>query len=243
MKIQILSDLHTEFHRDRGQGFVDSLDPIGVNVLIVAGDVSTDGGIGETLGLLCAKYPHVVYTPGNHEYYFSSFKDTDKELKRISRLHSNLHVLMDSTVTLYGQRFIGCTLWFKEAPMAPLELMSDPHEIKDFTPEVYRRNEKSIKYLWDNVRTGDVVVTHHMPTPQAIDPEYRNSTLNAFFVCDMERLIEEKKPAVWAFGHTHTPFDEVIEDTRLVCNPLGYIRSNGIENPDFDNKKIIEIIS
>ena len=35
MRLQLLSDLHFEFHRDHGRSFVSSLDPSGVDILVV----------------------------------------------------------------------------------------------------------------------------------------------------------------------------------------------------------------
>ena len=40
MRLQLLSDLHFEFHRDGGRSFVDSLDPGGIDVLVLAGDIA-----------------------------------------------------------------------------------------------------------------------------------------------------------------------------------------------------------
>ena len=33
MRLQLLSDLHFEFHRDGGRSFVDSLDPEGIETI------------------------------------------------------------------------------------------------------------------------------------------------------------------------------------------------------------------
>jgi len=41
MRIQVLSDLHFEFHRDGGAAFVRGLDPSGVDAPVVAGDLAT----------------------------------------------------------------------------------------------------------------------------------------------------------------------------------------------------------
>src|SRR5450631_3269273 len=40
MKLQIMSDLHLEMHADRGAEFIRSLDPTGVDVLVLAGDIT-----------------------------------------------------------------------------------------------------------------------------------------------------------------------------------------------------------
>ena len=40
MKLQIMSDLHLEMHADRGAEFIRELDPTGVDVLVLAGDIT-----------------------------------------------------------------------------------------------------------------------------------------------------------------------------------------------------------
>jgi len=40
MKLQIMSDLHLEMHADRGVEFIRHLDPTGVEVLVLAGDIT-----------------------------------------------------------------------------------------------------------------------------------------------------------------------------------------------------------
>lgn len=53
-------------------------------------------------------------------------------------------------------------------------------------------------------------------------PRYAGDPLNAFFLCDMEALIEERKPHWWIHGHTHEPCDYRLGATRVVANPRGY---------------------
>lgn len=246
MKIQVLSDVHTDHHLDGGQLFVSLLDPTDIDVLVVAGDIGTRNGIAPALKMLCDKYPHVVYTPGNHEYYERTWGHVDKVLNLATRI-PNLHILRDSSVEINGQRFIGCTLWFpwSEACETHALSMNDFNYIQGFVFEVYDRNSASVKYLWDNVQKGDVVVTHHMPTPKATPPRFATSPLNAFFVCNMEDLIQARSPAAWVFGHTHNNYEGQIGETRLVCNPFGYIwgvpANKPQENPAFDWKKVISL--
>ena len=72
MRVQLLSDLHLEFHRDGGKAFLKSLDPSGVDVLVLAGDVDVAaGGLLQSLTSICRLYrdSSVVYVAGNHEFY------------------------------------------------------------------------------------------------------------------------------------------------------------------------------
>jgi predicted phosphodiesterase len=73
MRIQILSDLHFEFHRDNGRSFVETLDPAGVDALVLAGDISVGDDLPEALGLLCRRFHDaaVIYVHGNHEFYYA----------------------------------------------------------------------------------------------------------------------------------------------------------------------------
>ena len=55
----------------------------------------------------------------------------------------------------------------------------------------------------------------------------------------MHHLIEERKPALWVHGHTHTSFNYTIGPTRVVCNPLGY-QTAGELNVNFDENLTVE---
>ena len=75
MKLQIMSDLHFEMHADGGAGFIRELDATGVDVLVLAGDITMAGqyeDLASVFGPLAQKYRHILYVPGNHEYYKSS---------------------------------------------------------------------------------------------------------------------------------------------------------------------------
>jgi len=56
MRLQLLSDLHFEFHRDGGRSFVESLDPSGVDVLVLPAISTLRDGIPAALALLCRRF-------------------------------------------------------------------------------------------------------------------------------------------------------------------------------------------
>jgi hypothetical protein len=61
--------------------------------------------------------------------------------------------------------------------------------------------------------------------------------LNPFFVCDLERLIRERRPKLWIHGHTPSSLNYRIGATNVVCNPFGYA---GMEqNSAFDDKLVV----
>jgi hypothetical protein len=139
-----------------------------------------------------------------------------------------------------GQRFVGCTLWFPPPTRGDKSCLNDYRCILDFEPWVYERNRASVAWLKEHVRPGDVVVTHHLPSPRSIHPMYAGSALNDFFMCDVHALIEERQPALWVHGHSHESADYRIGGTRVVCNTwYGYAGHE--TNRSFDHNLTVEI--
>src|SRR5574341_2520495 len=114
MRLQIMSDLHLEHHRDHGVRFINSLDPTGVDILMLAGDITYLRDYywaKDHLSEFCSMYKHVVYCQGNHEYYTTDIGTADHHLGAIEVGLNNLHVLRHGLpITIDGQRFIGGTL-------------------------------------------------------------------------------------------------------------------------------------
>jgi len=240
MNIQILSDLHLEFHQDQGRSFIDSLNPEGVDLLIIAGDLSVGGRLVKVIELLCDKYPvDILYVPGNHEYYTTSFEVVDAILESCST--DKFKVLNPGLVVCGGQRFLGTTMWFPfdYRAVGYEHNLNDFNQIKDFRKHVYRKNSKGLEFLRNNMRPGDVVITHHAPSYQSVGDEYKASTLNPFFVCDVEKMIMKQKPKIWIHGHMHDSKDYMIDETRVICNPFGYVKMD--ENQGFNDQLIVTI--
>jgi predicted phosphodiesterase len=220
-KLQLLSDLHLEFFGDLWPEFVKSV-PVIADVLVLAGDIHVGDAIVEVLAAFAKRFKHVVYVAGNHELYGSS---TGVFTPRRARAHaiSNLYWLENDVVVLDGRRFVGCTLWFDQPADARIKRgMADFFAIQDFEPWVYACNRTSRRFLMEAINEGDIVVTHHLPHPASIAPEFRGSPMNAFFLSDMSRAIAENKPSLWLHGHTHTSVDARVDSTRIACNPFGY---------------------
>lgn len=224
MKLQFLSDLHLEFHRDRGQQFIRQL-PVAAEILVVAGDLCDGDELLPTLDMLAAKWKDVVYVFGNHELYGGhSFASVRENLAYINETRENVHVLDNNLVSLRGRRFLGTTLWFREsrATHRNRSRLYDFKAIESFEKHVYEENKKAIQFLEAEVQPRDIVVTHHIPAATCVPARFVTEPINHFFVCDMTKLIQERKPLIWIFGHTHDTVDKRVGDTRLLCNPFGY---------------------
>jgi predicted phosphodiesterase len=226
VRVQLLSDLHMEFHADRGRGLTRSLDPTGVDVLVLAGDVASASTIAASLRALCARYADatVVFVPGNHEFYGSSPGAVVHTARQVEAEVGNLRLLDHETTTVGGVTFAGTTLWFPDDELNPLyaPMLADFSMIRSFVPWVYRENERAVRFLERAAREADVVVTHHLPSHEVVAPRWRHAPLNRFFVCELGDLIRLARPPWWLFGHTHDPGEFTIGATRLLANPLGY---------------------
>ena len=74
-----------------------------------------------------------------------------------------------------------------------------------------------------------VVVGHHAPSKISTKPWYKDDFLmNGAYSSDLnEFILERPQIKLWTHGHTHDEFDYMIGETRVVCNPRGYIGYEG----------------
>jgi len=76
-----------------------------------------------------------------------------------------------------------------------------------------------------NHDTKYVVVGHHSPSRKSTHEMYASDTImNGGYSSNMDEFImDHPQIRLWTHGHTHHNFDYVIGETRIVCNPRGYI--------------------
>ena len=89
-------------------------------------------------------------------------------------------------------------------------------------------HKKMLDYI--NIVTQDkskcyVTVTHHAPSALSIAECYKDDTLmNGAFHSDLsEFILNRPQIKLWTHGHMHNQSDYIIGETRVVCNPRGYI--------------------
>lgn len=69
-----------------------------------------------------------------------------------------------------------------------------------------------------------IVVGHHCPSESSVAEMYKGNLLNGAFRSDLDEfIISRPQIQLWVHGHTHYNFDYQIGNTRVVCNPRGYI--------------------
>lgn len=260
MRILIASDLHNEFG-----GRVASLpplpDPLDYDVVVLAGDI--DSG---TMGIAWAhdffpKKP-IIYVNGNHEYYHGNMGSIRANQKHVAAGLEGIYLLDPGTVVIDGIRFIGATMWtnLELRGYAPLSFQQVERSINDFrlihdyesgagerftAEKMVKIHCDEVNFIWDTLSSAEepcVVVTHFVPTQQAIHPRFEGSTLNPYFTTDCEWLMENPNCdlPLWIAGHTHDRYDIAspeYHNTRIVLNPRGY----PAENPEPFEWKIVEV--
>lgn len=84
-----------------------------------------------------------------------------------------------------------------------------------------------------------VIITHHAPSIQSIEPSRMSDLLTAAYASNLEQLIIKYKPAYWVHGHTHKSSHYKIGSTNVICNPRGY--DPDALNLNFNEWQVIEI--
>ena len=76
-----------------------------------------------------------------------------------------------------------------------------------------------------------IVVGHHCPSESSVADCYKGNLLNGAFRSRLDDFILAR-PQIkyWLHGHTHHNFNYWIGETRVVCNPRGYIEHEEIAN-------------
>lgn len=105
------------------------------------------------------------------------------------------------------------------------------HErVAKFSPEdAVEEHKKTVEYIRQVVEGKEdqkfVVVGHHAPSKISTHPKYQYETLmNGGYSSTLDFFIEaHPQIKLWTHGHTHEVFDYVLNQTRIVCNPRGYI--------------------
>ena len=253
VRLNILSDLHLS----RGSM---PLPAAHADVVILAGDIARpERAIEWALQLTTP----VVYVPGNHEFYGSSISATIDELKRRCA-GTHIHVLDKEEITLHGVRFLGATLWTDFMLFGPGEqrtksiaaglefirdfsrIQSDHNPREPFTPleseGLFHAHRAWLEQKLDEpVQQPTVVITHHAPSPRSIHPRFEGSLINTCFVSDIEYLMSAKRARLWIHGHVHDSFDYVVNGTRVVSNPRGYVKDGINENASFNPDLIVTV--
>jgi len=207
-------------------------------------------------------FPHVVYVAGNHEFYNGKFYAGIDYLREECAKYPNVYFLECDTKVIDDVTFVGATLWTdmnKGDPMtmhAIEGMMNDFRIIKNdkrnYAPmsarDVVDRHARTLQYfrtvLAEQHDRKFVVVGHHTPSFQSAHPMYKNQYLmNGGYHSELsEFILNHPQIKLWTHGHTHHPFDYMIGETRVVCNPRGYESNGYSEETGWNPNLILEIL-
>ena len=225
MIVHIASDLHLEFKPP-----LNIFEDMGGDILILAGDI-IDGKLTglNILNHIASKYNTVIMIMGNHEHYRGRFDNSYNKLK--NKLPDNVVLLENEILEINDQRFLGCTLWSwmneVDSYFAKVR-MNDYRAVKIKYKGIFRKlnpidtisiHMRSALWLEENVREGDIIITHHAPSFKSCNPDYVGNTA---YATDLSDIILDNNPKYWVHGHLHEPVQYNIGETIVLSNPYGY---------------------
>lgn len=204
------------------------------------------------------QFPHVVYVAGNHEFYHGKFVSSLIDLRNECAKYRNVYFLERDIKEINDVVFIGATLWTDCNKGDPLtlhgltDLMNDfrliRHDDHGYTKlrpaHAMHRHQQTLSYFKSvlaNLKDRKVVIVgHHSPSHKSIHPMYtRDHIMNGGYHSDLsEFILDHPQIVLWTHGHTHHPFDYMIGNTRIVCNPRGY---EGYEDTGWNPNILLEI--
>jgi DNA repair exonuclease SbcCD nuclease subunit len=207
------------------------------------------------------QFPHVIYIAGNHEFYNGKFYAGIDYLREECAKYPNIYFLECDTKVIDDVTFIGGTLWTDMNKGDPLTMhaiegmMNDFRIIKNdkrnYAPmsarDVAGRHARTLQYfrsvLAEQHDKKFVVVGHHSPSFQSAHEMYKHETLmNGGYHSDLsEFILDHPQIKLWTHGHTHHPFDYVIGETRVVCNPRGYENDGYSEDTGWNPNIVLEV--
>lgn len=238
------SDLHFEFERDRGDSFCRSIFPDGIDGLILAGDIFPVKMGQDPIKRFLDMYPEVFYVLGNHEFYGMSPTQVFGIMREFEAKNPRLHLLNRNTATFHGHKIHGATLWFGDEHgdnFLYQNQLNDFRAIRDFSPWVYKENEESVLWFNDNIKKGDIVISHHLPAWHCIDPQWAGDPTNRFYANNLDKWVDRLSPSMWIHGHSHNHLDRVVGDVRFIRNPRGYEPYESVFKTGFEIDFMIDL--
>jgi predicted phosphodiesterase len=207
------------------------------------------------------QFPHVIYIMGNHEFYNGKFYAGIDYMREECAKYPNVYMLEQDMKIIDDVVFVGGTLWTNMNKRDPLTMHAIEGMMNDFriirndkrnyaamsALDVAIRHDKTLGYIKLIVQEHKdkkcVVVGHHSPSFQSVHETYQAQTLmNGGYHSNLsEFIMDHPQIKLWTHGHTHHPFDYVIGETRVVCNPRGYENDGYSEDTGWDPTKILEI--
>jgi len=264
MLIAYGSDLHLEFDA----AYINMSDMPDAELLILAGDVIEINALKMAVKTshpntnqknyirffkdISAKYAHVLWVFGNHEYWSGEFNFAISNAKKclLKIGITNIHILENSSFELDHVSFFGTTLWTSCANKNPIimwdvsRMMNDYERISVVLPYKEKRkfmvddsvlaHERAVKaiekFSASTTKESRVLITHHAMSFQSVNEYHRGDTLNYAYANDLDNLLCYSNFKYAFHGHMHDEKDYMLGDCRVLTAPRGYFGSEVCAN-------------
>lgn len=254
MRIQFASDLHLEFKENLAYIQSNPFEVTG-DILILAGDTFylNDTTMPKIRFWKWASqnYQQVMLLPGNHEFYNNGDVTVRGDSWQYMFLE-NVGYYYNKVVRIGDVDIILSTLWShirEENEFCVFRGMNDFRQIlydkHRLFPENYNAEyEKCLAFIKQSVCESTarriVVVSHHIPTFQAVVKHHINNSVSNAYVTELGDFIVDSQIDYWIYGHSHENIDAEIGSTKILSNQLGYL-FNGDRVQGFSESKFIEL--
>lgn len=257
MKLRIASDLHLDLCSMR------ALPDVGADAALVAGDSFGGRLTAELPGILEALFPEpaILIVCGNHEGYWHDDFHRMQDILARACLGTRVSFLERQAVELGGAAILGATLWTDFNLFGARRrddcMNASACSIMDY--RAVRTQDRALipddTLAWHladrawiaqeiKARQGQkiIVMTHHAPSRESLAKKHAYDLASGAFVSELDPS-EFDGVSLWIHGHTHSSFDYMAGNCRVVCNPRGYTSMPDvpIENPWFNPDLVIEV--
>ena len=251
MNFDFGSDLHLVFNVSEVAKLVPQSDTLvlGGDIfeiqLLLNGSDRVDYQAREWFKQISAQYKTVIWIFGNHEHYQynidESFEDARNWLKRNEI--QNIHILENQTLEIEDAIFFGATLWTDVNKQNPMDMQLVQNGLNDYrailkygkgssmarrlgiydTIEIHFETVKRITEFVDlKTDKKKVLLTHHLPLLQCVDPLFHNDRLNGGYASDLFNELADSDIQLVLHGHSHRQYEMKVENIRVLANPRGY---------------------
>lgn len=245
---RLVSDVHLEFMKPpQVTAWIRSMVPLSPGeVLVLAGDICSiltsrgklNSVLVDVLETLKRRWDHVVYVPGNHEYYGTlrhhmPFSEAEGLLVETCR-RLGIHFLQKGVFAVPGTDLtvLGCTLWTLASSQAASS-MNDVNYVSENPSDVFVDHLAWLRSEISKHRKV-VVVTHHLPSLACVHPIYASYPDQTGYATDLHTLAPElftTSVIGWMHGHSHESMDVSVGKVRIVSNPTGYPGEKKVTRP------------
>ncbi len=233
VRIFAVSDLHTDIRANRQALERAPLDGHGGDALIVAGDIGErEEVLRDTLSLLVSRFREVFFVPGNHELWVRGDpRDSMQKFAAVLELCAALGV-RTGPAQVGAAWVVPLFSWYDaafdvhgEGAAAELEAWSDRYFCR-WSAAAPPPDEAFLALNRPRARRYDgpvVTFSHFLPRPELLPRvqylRFRGLPLVAGSL-GLEDQLRAAGSQVHVFGHTHIPWDQVLDGVRYLHHPF-----------------------